>query len=162
MREATGPSWSTPQRQATPGNTAADAEEIELGVAAGGNITTGTDVDFFKFTLADPTYVRIWTARNSGNVDTDGELLDSGSVAVADLDFAGDFSGRVGFGIEHHLEAGTYYIKVTGDRGTGQYTIRVTEDVLYQRFVNSCLRHQPMLSAGINGRNITGCQWHLR
>ena len=143
-----------------PGNTAADAEEIELGVAAGGNITTGTDVDFFKFTLADPTYVRIWTARNSGNVDTDGELLDSGSVAVADLDFAGDFSGRVGFGIEHRLEAGTYYIKVTGDRGTGQYTIRVTEDVLYQRFVNSC-SDTTDVSAGINDVYYR-CQWHLR
>ena len=141
-----------------PGNTAADAEEIELGVAAGGNIASGTDVDYFKITLADATYVRIWTARNSGNVDTDGELLDSSSVAVADLDFAGDFSGPVGFGIEHHLDAGTYYIKVTGDNGTGQYTIRVSEDVLYQRFVDSCLTiSRP---SGVSDQ-YSGCQWHL-
>ena len=142
-----------------PGNTTADAEEIELGVAAGGNITSETDVDYFKITLADATtYVRIWTARNSGNVDTDGELLNSSSVAVDDLDFAGDFSGPVGFGIEHHLDAGTYYIKVTGDNGTGQYTIRVSEDVLYQRFVDSCLTiSRP---SGVSDQ-YSGCQWHL-
>ena len=142
-----------------PGNTTADAEEIELGVAAGGNITSETDVDYFKITLADATtYVRIWTARNSGNVDTDGELLNSSSVAVDDLDFAGDFSGPVGFGIEHHLGADTYYIKVTGDNGTGQYTIRVSEDVLYQRFVDSCLTiSRP---SGVSDQ-YSGCQWHL-
>ena len=141
-----------------PGNTAAAAEEIELGVAAGGNIASGTDVDYFKITLAAATYVRIWTARNSGNVDTDGELLDSSSVAVADLDFAGDFSGPVGFGIEHHLDAGMYYIKVTGDNGTGQYTIRVSEDVLYQRFVDSCLTIGG--PSGVSDQ-YSGCQWHL-
>ena len=142
-----------------PGDTAADAHPLSLSVAAGGNITSATDVDYFKLDLAEDTYVRIWTARNTGNVDTDGELLDENSDAVTGIDYQADLSGRVGFGIEHHLSAGTYYIKVTGDgSSTGQYTIRVTEDVLYQRFVDAC--DESTTSVGIDDE-FYRCQWHL-
>ena len=142
-----------------PGSTTTDALDLTFDDAAGGNISSASDEDFFKLVLDKATYTRIWTARNTGNVDTDGALLDENGVAITDLDFEADFSGPVGFGIEHRLAAGTYYIKVTGDgSATGQYTIRVTEDILYQRFVDNC--DDDTASAGIDDE-FYWCQWHL-
>ena len=142
-----------------PGSSTSDAQPLTLGDPAGGNITSTTDEDYFSITVSKPTYVRIWTARNSGTVDTDGELLNNNGVLVTDLDYAGDFSGPVGFGIEHKLGAGTYYVKVTGDgSGTGTYTIRASEDILYQNFVDNC--DEPTTSLGIDDE-FYRCQWHL-
>ena len=117
-----------------PGSSTADATPLTLGVPAGGNIASVTDEDYFSITVDEETYVRIYTAKNSGDVDTDGALLDHNGNAVTGLDYVGDFSGVIGFGIEHKLEnlradGPDYYIKVTGDSGTGKYTIRATEDV---------------------------------
>ena len=140
-----------------PGSTRTDALPLTLGMAVGGNITSATDQDYFSITVDRDTYVRIWSARNDGSVDTDAELLDNNGNAVTDLDFAGDFSGAIGFGIEHELMAGTYFVKVTGDSGAGKYTIRATEDVIYQDFVDDC--------SGITstiGDEFAGCQWNLK
>ena len=143
-----------------PGSSTSDAQLLTLGDPAGGNISSTTDEDYFSITVSKPTYVRIWTARNSGSVDTDGELLDNNGVPVAvdDLDYFQDFSGTIGFGIEHKLGADTYYVKVTGDAnsGTGQYTIRASEDTIYQRFVDVCSGKNSSLQD-----KFAGCQWHL-
>ena len=146
-----------------PGSSTADATPLTLGVPAGGNIASGTDEDYFSITVDEGTYVRIYTAKNSGDVDTDGALLDHNGNAVTGLDYAGDFSGVVGFGIEHKLEnlrddGPDYYIRVTGDSGTGKYTIRATEDVLYQDFVDTCTGIGS--SSGFDD-DFYGCQWHL-
>ena len=144
-----------------PGSSTSDAQLLTLGDPAGGNISSTTDEDYFSITVSKPTYVRIWTARNSGSVDTDGELLDNNGVPVAvdDLDYFQDFSGTIGFGIEHKLGADTYYVKVTGDgSGTGTYTIRASEDILYQNFVDNC--DERTTSLGIDDE-FYRCQWHL-
>ena len=141
-----------------PGSSTSDAQPLTLGDPAGGNVSSTTDEDYFSITVSKPTYVRIWTARNSGNVDTDGELLDNNGNPVPNLDYFQDFSGTIGFGIEHKLETGTYYVKVTGDAnsGTGQYTIRASEDTIYQRFVDVCSGKTSSLQD-----KFAGCQWHL-
>ena len=141
-----------------PGSSTSDAQPLTLGEPAGGNVSSTTDEDYFSITVSKPTYVRIWTARNSENVDTDGELLDNNGNPVPNLDYFQDFSGTIGFGIEHKLETGTYYVKVTGDAnsGTGQYTIRASEDTIYQRFVDVCSGKTSSLQD-----KFAGCQWHL-
>ena len=71
--------------------------------------------------------------------------MDENGDPVPNVDFAHDFSILAGFGIEHRLSVGTYYVKVTADAdsGTGKYTIRASEDVLYQRFVDRCWLRSP-------------------
>ena len=140
-----------------PGSSTSDAQPLTLGDPAGGNISSTTDEDYFSITVSKPTYVRIWTARNNGNVDTDGELLNNDGVLVTELDYVQDFSGTIGFGIEHKLETGTYYVKVTGDGSTGKYTIRASEDTIYQRFVDVCSGKTSSLQD-----EFAGCQWHLK
>ena len=140
-----------------PGSSTSDAQPLTLGEPAGGNISSTTDEDYFSITVSKPTYVRIWTARNNGTVDTDGELLNNNGNPVQNLDYFQDFSGTIGFGIEHKLETGTYYVKVTGDGSTGKYTIRASEDIIYQRFVDVCSGKTSSLQD-----KFAGCQWHLK
>ena len=147
-----------------PGSTTAEAAPLTLRDAGGGNITASDDVDYFSITVDEPTFVRIWTSKRPGNVDTDGVLLDDNGDAVTPLDFSLDFSEPVGFGIEHRLEASTYpatfYVKVTPDSSSdiGKYVIRASEDTQYQRFVDNCSGiSQP---AGVADQ-YSGCQWHL-
>ena len=143
-----------------PGDEIADAVPLTLSDAAGGNLTASDDVDYFSITVDEPTYVRIWTSKNPDDVDTDGVLLGENGDPVPNVDFAHDFSILAGFGIEHGLSVGTYYVKVTADAdsGTGKYTIRASEDVLYQRFVDRC-----SVITGTSGidDDFYGCQWHL-
>ena len=141
-----------------PGDEIADAVPLTLSDVAGGNLTASDDVDYFSITVDEPTYVRIWTSKNPDDVDTDGVLLDENGDPVPNVDFAHDFSILAGFGIEHRLSAGTYYVKVTGDGDTGKYTIRASEDVLYQRFVDRC--SVIIGTSGIDD-DFYGCQWHL-
>ena len=140
-----------------PGSSTSDAQPLTLGEPVGGNISSTTDEDYFSITVSKPTYVRIWTARNNGTVDTDGELLNNNGNPVQNLDYFQDFSGTIGFGIEHKLETGTYYVKVTGDGSTGKYTIRASEDIIYQRFVDVCSGKTSSLQD-----KFAGCQWHLK
>ena len=143
-----------------PGDEIAGAVPLTLSDAAGGNLTASDDVDYFSITVDEPTYVRIWTSKNPDDVDTDGVLLYENGDPVPNVDFAHDFSILAGFGIEHRLSVGTYYVKVTADAdsGTGKYTIRASEDVLYQRFVDRC-----SVITGTSGidDDFYGCQWHL-
>ena len=143
-----------------PGDEIADAVPLTLSDAAGGNLTASDDVDYFSITVDEPTYVRIWTSKNPDDVDTDGVLLGENGDPVPNVDFAHDFSILAGFGIEHGLSVGTYYVKVTADAdsGTGKYTIRASEDVLYQRFVDRCGAITG--TSGIDD-DFYGCQWHL-
>ena len=84
-------------------------------------------------------------------------MLNNAGVLVTELDYVQDFSGTIGFGIEHKLETGTYYVKVTGDGSTGKYTIRASEDTIYQRFVDVCSGKTSSLQD-----EFAGCQWHLK
>ena len=71
------------------------------------------------------------------------------SIHFADAFF---FQGR--------LDAGTYYLKVTGKEGTetGRYTVRAIREGSYTHFVNRCSNISR--SSGIDDP-LYGCQWHL-
>ncbi len=91
------------------GNTIATATSVAVPSTKAGNISTGTDIDFFKFTLSAARSV---TLRSTGTLDAYATLYDaSGNV----LDEADDISGsNYNFSMTQSLPAGTYYISVEG------------------------------------------------
>ena len=137
-----------------PGSTTADAQPLALGDTAGGNIDPAGDEDYFSLTLAETTYVLVGGV--SEVIDISGDLLDENNLlAPVDSIHFDDiflFQGR--------LDAGTYYLKVTGKDATdtGRYTVRAIVAGSYTYFVNRC-SNIPR-SAGINDP-LYGCQWHL-
>ena len=144
-----------------PGSTAATAQAITFENAVGCNITSTSDADYFSITVEDTTQVQIWAAPNDSRTDVDAEFLDDGENTV-DTDFAVDFAGNratvFSFGIAHELDAGTHYLKVTGDgNSTGRYTVIVLDDWGFERLVDTC---QDVSRAGISD-TWYGCQWHL-
>ena len=143
-----------------PGSTTATAQAITLGQAGGGNISAAGDTDHFKITLAEDTYVTIWAVHDSAGFDADGEILSSAGQSVTE-DYLHDFAGTLGFGIEHHLTAGTHYLKVTGHSGTstGKYSVLATENRDFAKLVDTC--SSITRSTGIND-TFYGCQWHLK
>ena len=64
------------------------------------------------------------------------------------------------FFFQGRLDAGTYYLKVTGKEATdtGRYTVRAISEGSYTYFVNRC--SGITTSSGINDP-LYGCQWHL-
>ena len=137
-----------------PGSSKADARPLTLGVAAGGNIDPAGDVDYFSLTLAETTYVIIGGVSDVTNIS--GALTDEHDIAApVDLSYLDDL-----FVFEGSLDAGTYYLKVTGkdDTDTGRYTVRAVEDAGQAVFLNRC--SSISRSAGINDP-LYGCQWHL-
>lgn len=145
-----------------PGASAATAQAITLGDAVGGNITSTGDADYFSITVDETTYVQIWAAPNNASTDVDAELLNSSETAV-NADFYGDFTGNFArvfsFGMAHKLDAGSHYLKVTGDgSSTGKYTVLATEDHAYATVVEDC----EDVSRGSISDAWYGCQWHLQ
>lgn len=89
------------------GNTLATATLVSVPSTKAGVISTGTDVDFFKFTL---TASRTVTIRTTGTLDTYGTLYRSTGAIITEADDASDRN----FLITRTLTAGTYYIAVEG------------------------------------------------
>ena len=90
------------------------------------------------------------------DIDTDGTLLDDSSNPVqGDL-----FDFYDWFRFQGRLDAGTYYVKVAGNKATdtGRYTIRAIEDPGQASLANRC--SSISRSAGISDP-LYGCQWHL-
>ena len=137
-----------------PGSAKADAQPLTLGVASGGIIDPAGDEDYFSLTLEETTYVTIGGVSDVTNIS--GALTDEHDIAAPVDSFYFDdlfiFEGR--------LDAGTYYLKVTGKDGTetGRYTVRAILDHGQTIFVNRCSNISR--SAGINDP-LYGCQWHL-
>ena len=138
-----------------PGSAKADAQPLTLGGTAGGNIDPAGDEDYFSLTLEETTYVIIGGAGEV--VDIIGDLTDENDLAapVDSVHFnqAFFFQGR--------LDAGTYYLKVTGKDATetGRYTVRAIVESSYNYFVNRCSNIPT--SSSINDP-LYGCQWHLK
>ena len=99
-----------------------DATPLDLNVLKNGIIDPVGDEDYFEFTLDERTDV---TIRSTGSLNTVAELRDDEGNLVAYND-DGFLSGRQ-FTIRALLDAGTYYLQVTGhhsspDNNTGLCT----------------------------------------
>ena len=138
-----------------PGSAIADAQPLTLGGTAGGNIEPAGDEDYFSLTLEETTYVIIGGAGEVVNIS--GDLTDENDLAApvdsVHFNHLFFFQGR--------LDAGTYYLKVTGKDATdtGRYTVRAIVESSYTYFVNRCSNISR--STGINDP-LYGCQWHLK
>ncbi len=137
-----------------PGSAIADAQPLTLGGTAGGIIDPAGDEDYFSLTLEETTYVIIGGVSEVTNIS--GGLTDENDLrAPVDsihFDELFIFEGR--------LDAGTYYLKVTGKDATdtGRYTVRAIVAGSYTYFVNRC--SSISRSTGIDDP-LYGCQWHL-
>ena len=138
-----------------PGSAIADAQALTLGVAAGGTISPAGDEDYFSLTLDETTHIIIGGV--STETDLNSELLDSNNLQ-APVDSI-HFSDRFVFQVT--LDAGTYYLKLTGKENTdtGRYTVRAIREGGYTYFVDRCSNISR--SSGINDP-LYGCQWHLK
>ena len=105
--------WS-PTTSATPedhGGTRTDATSVAIGSRVWGIIDPSDDVDYFTFTVTDTADFWIYTL---GDLDTVGELLDSNGDLIKSSDFGRVLPNPDGFFIWDKLDAGTYFVKVTG------------------------------------------------
>ena len=144
-----------------PGSDAANAHELSLGVAGGGNIDAVSDTDFFKFTLSERNRIIVRVVsevEGNGVLGGIGEIQDSSFMVVRTF-FGGLDSDFVSFGGTHGLSAGTYYIKLkwlTTILDSERYSIIVLEDTSYTQVLDRCAGSIPGLSDAL-----AGCQWHL-
>ena len=139
---------------AEPGSAIADAQPLSLGGTAGGTIDPAGDEDYFSLTLEETTYLNIGGVSNVTNISsalTDDNDL-AASIDSVHFDDLFSFQGR--------LDAGTYYLKVTGKDATdtGRYTVRAIVEGSYTYFVKRC--SDIPTNGGINDP-LYGCQWHL-
>ena len=137
-----------------PGSVVADAQPLTLGGTAGGIIDPAGDEDYFSLTLEETTYVNIGGVSDVTNIS--GGLTDENDLqAPVDSIHFDDL-----FIFEGRLDAGTYYLKVTGKDATdtGRYTVRAIVEGSYTFFVDRCSNIPT--SSSINDP-LYGCQWHL-
>lgn len=88
-------------------NTLASATPVSLPSTTPGIINTGTDLDFFRFTL---TATRSVTLRSTGSLDTYATLYDQNGNIITEADDDTDLN----FAIIETLPPGTYYLSVEG------------------------------------------------
>ena len=123
---ATDGAWSA-TATGTPaehGGTTATATTLPLTTRMGGMIASETDVDVFKIDLTAATGIIISTR---GDLDTVGQLLDGDGMLIRENDEGDELQGRHNFLLWGSLQAGTYYVTVTGgDGATGSYVLETT------------------------------------
>ena len=140
-----------------PGDTIADATPLYLHRAEGGRIDPETDADYFRI-VADEE-MSIVVRGVSETVDIDGALLNSSGDQIQANFYDESFYGVHGFTVRATLEAGTYFIKVTGFGGadTGPYSLLMINDLQLEDLLNKC--------SGLNATfsdPLFGCQWNLK
>ena len=109
---ATGEVEARPNRPAT---------ALTLGIPLGGTIDPGNDEDYFKLVLSTAQTILVWT---TGDLDTVGELQDSGGMELESNDYGGLPEGPHNFVIWRDVQDGTYYLKVSSrDEVTGAYVL---------------------------------------
>ena len=144
-----------------PGSDAANAHELSLGVAGGGNIDAVSDTDFFKFTLSESNRIIVRVVsevEGNGVLSGIGEIQDSSFMVVRTF-LGGLDSDFVSFGGTHVLSAGTYYIKLewlTTILDSERYSIIVLEDTSHTQGLDRCAGSIIDISDAL-----AGCQWHL-
>ena len=119
--------WSA-TTSATPGdhgNDLATAKSVTAGARVWGVIDPAGDEDYFSFSVSRTSDYWIYA---SGDLDTVGELLDSGGMSIDINDRGGALPNPDNFFLWRKLQSGTYFIKVTGYGPTDEpYILRVRE-----------------------------------
>ena len=119
--------WSA-TTSATPadhGDTLAAATTVSPGTRVWGAIDPAADEDYFSFSVSSTADYWIYTL---GDLDTEGELLDSNGMSIDINDRGGVLPNPDNFFLWQRLQSGTYYIKVTGYGSTDEpYILRVRE-----------------------------------
>ena len=102
------------------GDTAEDATPVRVPSSTTGRLETSDDQDYFRIILDEAGSL---TVRTTGSTNTSGELTRKDGTLVDDDEDSGDGSN---FRIVKDVQAGTYYVRVSGDRGaTGSYTLHM-------------------------------------
>ena len=149
--------WSASTTQATDdyGSTRSSAASFALSdstASLAGRIDSDTDADFFSFVLTETRELVLYT---SGLLDTHGELQESDGTAVVSNDDGRFPESPWNFLVRARLDAGTYYIEVTGNEGaTGAYELHgmlAPDDVGNSR-PSAAAAHLGMVTAGRIGR----------
>ena len=119
--------WSA-TTSATPadhGDTRAEATSVTADARVWGAIDPADDQDYFRLSVSRTADYWIYTL---GDLDTVGELLDSGGMSLESDDHGGALPNPDNFFLWRKLQSGTYYIKVTGYGSTDEpYILRVRE-----------------------------------
>ena len=104
------------------GGTTATATELTLGSSLPGSLDPANDKDVFRIVLTSDADLWVYT---TGDLDTVGELLDSGGAPVVDSNSGTLLDSPRGFGIREELSAGAYYVRVSSylARAAGSYAI---------------------------------------
>ena len=145
----------------SPGSSRPAASALTPGVAGAGSISSGTDADFFSFTLTEPRTVGVTAAgspaASTGDLLIRGELQDAGGAKLRDY---GRYRAdrEVGFRDIQRLDAGTYYIKVTGSTSASRekYVVLVYTFDEHDRRGAKCAGGEPRFTDPL-----ANCQWHL-
>ena len=103
------------------GGSADEATGVLTGSETAGQIDDGADADVFRVDVVEPGILTVYT---TGSLDTFGRLKrEDGSI----VDYDDDGGSQTNFRIEAEVEAGTYYVKVTGfnHAAVGAYRLHV-------------------------------------
>ncbi len=101
------------------GDTPTTATALDLTTPAAGYLQSGTDVDYFRFTLPRPGILRLET---TGSTNTVGTLWVEDEATALETDH--DSGSRRNFHLAQAVTKGTYYLAVSGEGGaTGAYTL---------------------------------------
>jgi len=145
------------EEAAEPGDGLEGAVSLALNRAGVGTFDSPTDEDYFKFTLLEAA--ELVARAVSREVDIHAVLLDS-SGSVIHPDGAWDqHPGPHVYTLRAHLEAGTYYLKLTTSdaASNGQYAVTIFRDRASERIAQEC----SAFSSPFDDK-LAGCQWHLR
>jgi len=103
------------------GNTSGSATAISPNSSRSGQLNSGSDVDYFSFSVSGTGTLRVYT---TSTLDTRGALYGGGGQLLASDDDGGD---GLNFLITRTVSSGTYYVAVRpySASHTGNYTLHV-------------------------------------
>ena len=139
------------------GSSCDTAEPLSCDSTYNGSIQDSGDYDYYKFTLTENRYVKIYT---TGSTDTYGHLkapsaCDDGNIWDSNIDYDNNDGDGSNFYIGRALEAGDYYVIVrhNSGSGSGDYTLHLDCEV---DDGNSCDTVTPIACGGSVNGNIGG------
>ena len=110
------------------GDTAATATQVVVPGSVAASLATATDVDYFQFTLAERTAIRVAT---TGDTDTYGTVTELAAedppARLGFLQLTDDDSGvAANFEIKWKVDSGRYLVQVASGGGAGDYVLELS------------------------------------